>query len=134
MELHLKIVGGLLITLALMHIVIPGYFKWSKELNAVTLITKQILYVHTFFIALTVFLMGLLCIFSSEILVHTLLGRQICLGLFVFWFTRLGFQFFVYSSDVWRGKKFETIMHILFSILWAYFSVVFILSFLVNLK
>lgn len=127
MEIHLKIVGYLLILLALMHIVIPKYFKWDKELTSLTLITRQILYVHTFFIGFVVFLIGLLCINYSEHLLQTLFGRQICLGLFAFWFTRLIFQFWVYSSKVWRGKRFETSMHILFSMLWAYFSGVFFL-------
>lgn len=127
MGIHLKIVGSLCILLALMHIVIPKYFKWDKELTSVTLITKQILYVHTFFIGFMVFLMGLLCFFYSDELIETPLGRLICLGLFIFWFTRFIFQFWVYSPKVWRGKRFETTMHIIFSILWSYFGVVFFL-------
>ena len=62
MEIHLKIVGALLIALSLMHIIIPKYFKWEQELKSLSLITKQILYVHTFFIAFIVLLMGLLCL------------------------------------------------------------------------
>lgn len=127
MSIHLKIVGSLCVLLALMHIVIPKYFKWDKELTSVTLITKEILYVHTFFIGFMVFLMGLLCFVYSDQLIETPLGRQICLGLFIFWFTRFIFQFWVYSPKVWRGKKFETTMHIIFSMLWSYFSVVFFL-------
>jgi hypothetical protein len=129
MEIHLKIVGSLLILLALMHIIIPKYFKWSIELTSLTIITKQILYVHTFFIAFTVLLMGLLCINYSTALMQTSMGRGICLGLFAFWFTRLIFQFWVYSPEVWRGKRFETTMHVLFSCLWTYFTVVFFLCY-----
>jgi hypothetical protein len=131
MGIHLKIVGILCMLLALMHIVIPKYFKWDKELTSVTLITKQILYVHTFFIGFMVFLMGLLCFVYSDVLIETPLGRQICLGLFIFWFTRLIFQFWVYSPKVWRGKRFETIMHVIFSLLWSYFTVVFFTVYLI---
>jgi hypothetical protein len=127
MELHLKIVGILLILLALLHLVIPRYFNWSDELKSLTLITKQILYVHTFFIAFVVLLLGVLCINSASELVQTNLGRTLCLGLFGFWLTRLFFQFFVYSSKVWKGKTFETTVHILFSLLWGYFTLVFFL-------
>lgn len=130
MEIHLKIVGSLLIALALMHIVIPRYFKWEKELTSLSLITKQILYVHTFFIAFVVFMMGLLCLRYSHELVYDPFGRVISLGLFVFWLTRLVFQFFVYSPKVWRGKKFETMMHVVFTMVWTYFSSVFIFSYL----
>lgn len=127
MELHLNIVGILLLLLALMHVKIPDRFGWAAELKDVSLITKQILYVHTFFIAFVVFLMGVLCLISPHDLLSTTFGREISLGLSLFWFVRLLFQFFVYSSRLWRGKKFETIMHVLFSVLWIYFSAVFFL-------
>lgn len=130
MEIHVKIVGSLLIALSLMHIIIPKYFKWEQELTSLSLITKQILYVHTFFIAFIVLLMGLMCVSYSHELLHDPFGRVISLGLFGFWLTRLIFQFFVYSPKVWRGKKFETVMHVLFSVLWLYFSGVFLLGYL----
>lgn len=128
MERYLEITGVLLIGLALLHIVFPRYFKWREELRGVSLITRQILHVHTFFIALTVFLMGLLCLTNAREIVTTPLGRRISLGLFVFWFSRLVLQFFGYSSKLWKGKPFETFMHVAFSLLWIYLSVVFLLA------
>jgi hypothetical protein len=128
MEIHIKITGWLLIALSLMHIVIPKYFKWEQELTSLSLVTKQILYVHTFFIAFVVLLMGLLCLNYSQELVHDPFGRVISLGLFGFWLTRSIFQFFVYSPKVWRGKRFETVMHMMFSVLWLYFTGVFLLG------
>jgi hypothetical protein len=130
MEIHLKIVGSLMILLSLMHIIIPRYFRWEQELASLSLITKQILYVHTFFIAFIVLLMGLLCLSYSYELIHDPFGRVISLGLFGFWLTRLIFQFFVYSPKVWRGKRFETLMHVVFSINWLYFTCVFLFSYL----
>jgi hypothetical protein len=130
MELHLKIVGSLLIALSLMHIIIPKYFKWEQELTSLSLITKQILYVHTFFIAFVVLLIGLLCLAYSHELVYDSFGKVISLGLFGFWLTRLIFQFFVYSPKVWRGKRFETAMHVVFSITWFYFTSVFLFAYL----
>lgn len=130
MEIHLKIVGLLLIALSLMHIILPRYFKWEKELAPLSLITRQILYVHTFFIAFVVLLMGVLCLYHSHELVYDPFGRVISLGLFGFWLTRLIFQFLVYSPKVWRGKKFETTVHVIFSIFWTYFTGVFLFSYL----
>lgn len=130
MELHLKIVGSLLSALALMHIILPKYFKWAHELSSVTLITRQIVYVHTFFVAFVVLLMGLLCLNYSHELVYNPFGKVITLGLFAFWFTRLIFQFFVYSPKVWMGKVFETSIHVLFSLGWIYISGVFLLAYL----
>jgi hypothetical protein len=130
MELHLKIIGILLILLALIHIAFPKYFKWKTELNSVSPINKQMLYVHAFFIAFVVFLMGLLCLTSSTELTGTTFGKRISLGLGIFWATRLFFQFFGYSSSLWKGKTFETTMHVMFSFLWIYLSMVFILIYL----
>lgn len=126
MELHLKIIGVLLLILALVHGVFPKYFNWQQELNKLSLINKQMMYVHTLFIALTVFLMGLLCIFSSDELSKTHLGKHICLGFGIFWATRLLIQFFGYSSILWKGKTFETTIHILFVCMWAYLSFIFL--------
>lgn len=126
MELHLKIIGVLMIILSLVHILFPVYFEWKNQLQAVSLINRQMMYVHTFFIALTVLLMGLLCLSSSQELIATALGKKIAFGFGVFWCIRLFIQFFGYSSRLWKGKKFETIIHIVFSILWIYLSAVFI--------
>tara|TARA_R110000868_G_scaffold231342_4_gene484722 strand:- start:890 stop:1285 length:396 start_codon:yes stop_codon:yes gene_type:complete len=125
MHIHLNIIGILLIALAAIHIFFPKYFNWNAELNSLSLINRQMMTVHTFFIALTIFLMGLLCVISANEIIETNLGRKIALGFSIFWFIRLYIQFFVYSSKLWKSKKFETSMHILFSILWIYFSLTF---------
>jgi hypothetical protein len=127
MELHLKIIGILLLALACIHIIFPKYFNWKKELASLSLVNKQLMEVHTFFIAVFVFLNGLLCLFCYKDLMNTSLGRVICLGLAIFWGLRLGVQFFVYSPKLWKGKIFETIMHIVFSIIWIYITTIFIL-------
>jgi hypothetical protein len=111
--------------LALVHVIFPKYFKWNKELNSLSLINRQMMTIHTFFIALTVFLMGLLCLTSSNELIETNLGKKVSLGLAVFWSVRLFIQFFGYSSKLWKGKKFETFVHIVFSFVWTYLSIIF---------
>ena len=125
MDLHLKIIGFILIILAIVHGVFPRYFNWQKELSSLSLINKQMMHVHTFFIALVVFLMGVLCLTSSTELIETHFGKRICFGLGVFWIIRLLIQFFGYSSELWKGKIFETSVHILFICLWTYLSLIF---------
>ncbi|KFF01482.1 hypothetical protein [Chryseobacterium luteum] len=125
MELQLQITGMLLIALAFIHIIFPKYFNWEKELRSLSLINREMMRVHTLFIALTVFLMGLLCVTSPHELTEPGLGKKIALGLAVFWTTRLFIQFFGYSSELWKGKAFETVTHIIFSLFWIYISVLF---------
>lgn len=132
MNTILSITGYFLIVLALFHAVFPVYFKWARELLAISLVTRQIVYVHTFFIGLTLLLMGLLCLTDSNELLSTALGRKIALALSVFWIARLFIQWFVFSSRIWKGKKFETSVHILFTVFWISLSAVFIMTYLNN--
>jgi len=125
MEPHLKAIGYVLILLAFIHIGFPKQFNWKKEMSNMSLVNKQMMYVHTFFIALVVLLMGILCLTSSKELIETSLGKRICFGLGVFWMIRLFIQFFGYSSKLWKGKTFETTVHILFIFLWTYLSFIF---------
>ena len=129
MEIHFKIISVLLIALAMVNIFFPKYFNWDKELKSLSLINRQMMTVHTFFIALTVLLMGLLCLTSSAELIETNLGKKTSLGLGLFWTVRLVIQFFGYSTNLWKGKKFETLMHIIFSLLWTYLSIIFLTTY-----
>ena len=122
MELNLKIIGVLQIGLALLHAFFPRYFRWKEELSGLSLVSRQMMYVHTLFIGLMVLLMGVLCVTSTTELVSTKLGNRVCLGLALFWITRLMIQFFGYSSELWRGKSFETAIHVTFSVLWVYLT------------
>ncbi|MGQ3676965.1 MAG: hypothetical protein HWD89_10000 [Tenacibaculum sp.] len=124
MEVHLKIIGCLLMLLALIHVIFPKYFKWKDELKGLSLMNKQMMMVHTFFIALTVFLMGSILVLESKELIETNLGRKIILGFAVFWSIRLFIQLFVYSPELWRGKKIETAIHVFFTCFWVYISAV----------
>jgi hypothetical protein len=125
MELHLKFIGIALACLAWVHLIFPSYFNWKEDLAPLTLVNKQLMYVHTFFIALAVFLMGIFCFLFSDDILNTILGHRISAGFAIFWGFRLFFQFFVYSPKLWRGKIFETVVHIVFSLFWAYLTAIF---------
>lgn len=132
MELHLKIIGFCLIVLGLVHAVFPKQFNWKQELSSLSIMNREMMYVHTFFIAFMLVLVGFLCLTSANELLETTLGKRICLGLGIFWIVRLYIQFFGYSSKIWKGKQFETVVHILFSIFWTYLSVIFILVYVIT--
>ena len=127
--MHFQIIGILLIVLAFVHAGFPKRFNWEVELKALSLINRQMIMVHTFFIALIVLMMGILCLTSAQDLSTTAFGKRISFGLGIFWSIRFVIQFFGYSSKLWKGKKFETSMHILFSCFWAYLSFVFLMTY-----
>lgn len=127
MELHLRLIGVMLLTLSGVHVFFPRYFNWKEDLAGLQLINRQMMQVHTFFIALAVALIGLLCLSAPEELIQTELGRKVAGGLAVFWGLRGYFQFFVYSPALWKGKRLETTVHGAFGIFWIYLTAVFTL-------
>ena len=125
MEVHFTIIGILLIFLSLIHFGFPKKFNWALELTNLSLINRQIMQAHTFFIALIVFLNGLLFIsLQKELTTPSPLSKAISFGLLLFWGIRCFAQHFFYSSLLWKGKKFETTVHILFSFFWIYILMV----------
>ena len=125
MWIHLKIIGWLLILLSFLHVFIPNYLDWKKDLAPLSLMNRQMMITHMIFIAITVFSIGLLCVAATQELIETPLGKKLCLGLSVFWALRLIFQLFVYSSKLWKGKTFETAIHLLAVCFWVYMGGVF---------
>jgi len=126
METHLESIGAAFILLALAHVFLPRYCGWKESLSGLSLLNRQMMKVHTFFIALIVLLMGLLCLTAATDLIHTALGRRISLGLGIFWGLRLLVQLFGYSTRLWRGKTKETLVHVGLTIAWAYLTIVFL--------
>lgn len=129
MELHLKIIGICLVGLGLIHSIFPKKFNWKQELSSLSIVNREMIYVHTFFIAFTLFLVGLLCLTSATDLISTTFGKRVSLGLGIFFLLRLLVQFFGYSSNTWKGKTFETTVHVLFSIFWTYVTVIFLFAY-----
>jgi hypothetical protein len=64
-------------------------------------------------------MMGLLLVaLPHELLAPEPLARAITGALAIFWGVRLWMQWFLYDAELWRGKRFETLMHFAFSGLW----------------
>jgi hypothetical protein len=121
LSVHLHIVGALLMTLGLSHLFFNRYFGWEKELKSVSLLTRQIFFVHTFFIGLGVMLAGAGSFFYAGALLRPdMLSRAILSAMVAFWLCRLLAQFFAYNTAIWKGNRFRTFMHVLFGTLWIY--------------
>jgi len=89
-------------------------------------LTRQVHFVHNAYIGLFCVLNGLLCLFfARDLVTPSRLAGAILVGLTVFWGSRLLVQLFFYSADHWRGKRFETRIHIAFCFFWSYLFVVF---------
>jgi hypothetical protein len=119
LSMHLQIVGVLLVLLGVSHTFFNRYFGWGQELASISLFTRRVFYVHTFFIAFGVVLAGAVSFFYADALLRPgALSRAILAGMAAFWLCRLLAQFFAYDSAIWRGDRFRTRMHI--AALWTY--------------
>jgi hypothetical protein len=123
---NLRVTGLLMAALVVLNIFIPRRFGWREELSRVSLVNRQIFRVHTFFLIVTLALFSALLLTSADALVEpTRLARAVLLGLTIFWGLRMLMQWFYYSPALWRGRRFNTAMHLLFSGLWIYVTAVF---------
>lgn len=115
----LRVAGAGLIFLAFLHIPIGRVLRWREEGKKMNPENEQIFHVHTFFICLTIFLMGLPCLVAPFVFLEkTGAGLWLSGSFGVFWLVRLYFQFFVYRSELWRGKRLETLLHGWFALVW----------------
>ncbi|MBI5774821.1 MAG: hypothetical protein HZA89_13890 [Verrucomicrobia bacterium] len=130
MKTCLQIAGVLQIALSLAHFDFARRFGWHEELQRVSLLTRQIFWVHTGFLMLVLAGFGgvsLLC--ADDLLMHSPLARAVLGGLSVFWIARWYCQFFVYRPELWRGNSLNTLAHILFAALWTFLAGVYITAF-----
>lgn len=132
--LHLRIAGAVMLLLVGVNLYVPRFLGWQEELRRVSLVNRQIFQVHATFIVILLGLLAALLLACAPALAEpTALARAVLLGLTVFWGLRLSFQLLVYDPRIWRGKRFETAMHALFTATWGYLAAVFGGALLANL-
>jgi hypothetical protein len=121
LKLAMQTSGVALLVLFVLNFFVPRRFNWREELPRLSLINRRIVQVHAMFIALVLLMMGALLVgMTDHLLEPTPLARAVLVGLFIFWLVRLYMQWFVYDAELWRGKRFETAMHFLFTGLWTF--------------
>ena len=122
---HLRAVGFVMALLVAVNLAVPSQFHWKEELSRVSLLNRQIFQAHTVFIILVLALFAALFLTCAEALLQpTRLSRAVLAGLTIFWGVRMMMQWFFYSPDVWRGHRFNTVMHGVFSLTWIYVTAV----------
>jgi hypothetical protein len=123
---HLRVVGLVMSALVLVNIVVPLRFHWRDEMARLSLLNRQIFQAHAIFLILTLALISALLLTAGDTLLEpTRLSRAVLAGLTIFWALRMLMQWGFYSSDIWRGHRFNTAMHSAFSAVWIYVTAVF---------
>ena len=126
LALLLKAVGLTMLLLSVGHWPIAKYLKWREEAERLSLINRQILFVHSYFIALILLFMGIALVFYTPLLLApSPLARLLAVAFLVFWASRLFIQLFVYSPANWKGRRFRTLTHALLTLLWSVYVFTF---------
>jgi hypothetical protein len=122
----LRVAGVVIILLAGLHVPIGRRLNWREEALRMSPVNASVFRVHAFFICVALVMMGLPCIVDpSAFLVRTRAGCWLTWSCSSWWTIRLYFQWFVYPRSLWRGKKVETSVHFLFTIIWLSLAIVF---------
>jgi hypothetical protein len=125
-ELHLRVAGVLLLALIPLNLYVPRRFDWRRELASLSLLNRQIFQVHAAFLCIVLAMFAALALFYTRpLLAPTPLARAVLGGMAIFWFLRLLTQWLVYDWSLWRGRRFETLVHLVFTGLWGYLTATF---------
>ena len=131
---HLRLVGVVMASLVVVNLMVPGRFHWREEMSRLSLVNRQIFQAHSVFLVLTLALFSaLLLTCGTALLEPTRLSRAVLFGLTVFWGLRMLMQWYFYSPLIWRGHRFNTVMHYVFSVVWVYVTTVFAVALWANL-
>jgi hypothetical protein len=123
---NLRIVGVVMACLVIINVGVPRRFHWTEEMARLSLLNRQIFQAHSIFLVLVLAMFSALLLTSaSSLLEPTRLSRAVLFGLTIFWGLRMLMQWFFYSPQVWRGHRFNTVMHCVFSVTWIYVTAVF---------
>ena len=123
--IHLQLAGWATLILAAAYPIYPRWFGWSEELKQVSLLTRQIFFVHCGFIVLLLACQGiLLALFPDVLLKPSGAALALAVGLTAFWVYRLFAQVFLFDRRLWEGNRLHTSVHVVFTLLWCYLSYV----------
>jgi hypothetical protein len=132
--LHLRLSGVVMASLVVVNLLVPGRFHWREEMSRLSLVNRQIFQAHSVFLVLTLALFSALLLTCGPALLEpTRLSRAVLAGLTIFWGLRMLMQWCFYSPLIWRGHRFNTVMHYTFSVVWVYVTTVFAVALWANL-
>lgn len=112
LELALRIAGGSLLVLSVLHVALWRTLDWSREAGRMTALNARVFFVHTFFIAFVLFALGALSLVRPDLLsTPSELARLLLAGIVTFWVARLVVQPLVFDRVMrgapgWTGSRF----------------------------
>jgi hypothetical protein len=113
LELGLRIVAVAQIALAALSLCLPRILNWKPDIERMSLLVRDVFEIHSWFIALTLVIWGVLTWTFAAELAHasTALARWLGAAIGMFWGLRCILQWTHYSPVHWRGNATRTLIH-----------------------
>ena len=129
MKEALYIAAAAQLSVAVLNLFLVRIMKWEEEVARMPQLVREVFHVHAWFITFTLAIFGVVTIrFAGELATGTNdLGCWLTGGIGLFWLIRWLMQFFYYDSSHWRGKRAETIVHIVLIFLYGSIAGVYLL-------
>jgi hypothetical protein len=125
LQVNLGVAGVLLLGLAASHAALPGLLGWRRDLVGVSVLSREVSYVHCFFIGLACLLWGLLPLLAGRTLLDPgAVNRLVLAGAVTFWASRLLIQLAVFNRHARRSAGWLA-LSAAGTVLWMYLTAVF---------
>lgn len=114
--------------IAALNLFLVRILKWHDDLNRAPLLLREVFWVHSWFISVTLLIFGVMTLrFAGEMNSLTM-GRWLAMGIGAFWTLRMILQVTFYSSSHWRGKPGRTAIHIILLALYGGMATTYLLA------
>jgi hypothetical protein len=122
----LSIAGGLHFGILIASALTPKVLDWRRELNRLAPLSRDLVWVHGAFIVLTIVGFGAVTLAAADELASgTLLARCLAGFIAVFWFARLGVQFFVFDARPFLTRAYLRIGYHALTLVFCYLAIVY---------
>ena len=127
----LQFAGVTMIVLALAHFGLSKLLAWQEDTRKLTPINRQVFIVHTVFLAVGIFLLGLVCLFFAAAFFEKTTLATVATGSFAMcWLSRLVCQIFIFRSEITNNKQLNSFLQVAGTMLWTFYTGLFTALFL----
>lgn len=126
LDVLLRLAGLSILLLALLHAVFWWSLNWRTEVERLSPLNARVFAVHTFFVALVLFGLGLLSLLRPDLLLaRSELARLMLVAVVVFWFARLLMQPLVFDGVMREGWTQSRALRISVNFVWGAYVVIY---------
>jgi len=135
MNINMGTVTVLLIVAAIAQLAIAGLnlrlvriLDWKEPLRQIPLLLREVFYVHSWFISVTLTIFGVLTLRFAPEMSSNPVARWLAVAIGCFWGFRTLLQVGYYSSTHWRGNLRRTIIHVVLLVIYGGMTVTYLLA------